>query len=363
MMNKSIRHCNGLVICSLLLVLTTLLTFPLSAQEPAPTSTEQQQSPQPKVYICPLHRDVAAKVPGLCSKCGSTLVASTGAEDEIYVCPMHADVMNVQPGKCPKCGMALKKMAAPEKDHFQVKLTTTPQLVRPGEKVTLRFTVFHPKTHEQVKKFNIVHDMPFHLFVISQDFEHFDHIHPEQQSDGSFMIATLLPKTGLYQVFCDFFPVGGLPQVIHQNLITAGFAGDVVASEANLIPDKQLNRIVDGMRFELKFDPEEPVAGKPAILKYHITDARTGQPVTDLQPYLGAWGHTLILSEDATDYLHSHPTEMLPENIDRDNLVSKSDVDFDTFFPRPGKYKIWTQFQRGGKLTTVSFNVYVPRMN
>ena len=31
--------------------------------------------------------------------------------------------------------------------------------------------------------------------------------------------------------------------------------------------------------------------------------------MTDLQRYLGAWGHLLILSEDMTDYVHAHPRE------------------------------------------------------
>ncbi|HZS10172.1 MAG TPA: heavy metal-binding domain-containing protein [Blastocatellia bacterium] len=348
----------------LLTVMAVSLVFSSSAQEPAGSSqTPQQTGQQPAVYVCPMHRDVSSKVPGKCPKCGMTLVASASQDEEFYACPMHADVMTTQPGKCPKCGMTLKRMAAPVTDEFQVSIETTPKLIRPGQKVRLRFSIFNPKTGVQVKKFNILHDMPFHLFVVSQDFSHFDHIHPTEQPDGSFTIETALPRVGVYQVYCDFFPDGGLPQVIHQNLITAGFAGDVAASQANLVPDKNLTRTLDGMRFELKFDPVAPVAGKPAILKYHITDARTGQPVTDLQPYLGAWGHTLILSEDATDYLHSHPTEMIPEGVDRSRLASKADIDFDTFFPRPGNYRIWSQFQRNNRITTVSFNVYVPRMN
>ena len=349
----------------LLMLLTAVCLMPaLRAQEPASATAARAQTQQPVVYICPLHRDVSSKVPGQCPKCGTTLVATTpGQEDEFYVCPMHADVMTTQPGKCPKCGMALKRMAAPVTDEFQVRMETTPNPVRPGHQATLRFSVFNPQTGEQVKKFNIVHEMPFHLFVVSTDLNHFEHIHPEQQPDGSFAIETRLPQAGLYQIYCDFFPSGGLPQVIHQSLMTAGFTGDLIASRPHLVPDKQLSKTLDGLRFELTFDPETPVAGKSAILKYHLTDARTGQPVTDLQPYLGAWGHTLILSEDATDYLHSHPTGMLPEEADHSRLRSGPNVDFDTFFPRPGNYRIWSQFARNNKITTVSFNVFVPRMN
>lgn len=333
----------------------------LQAQEPTSQKTEAPQAP---LYICPMHRDVSSKVPGVCSKCGMKLVAAGAGEDqEFYACPMHPDVMTNKEGKCPKCQMALVKMAAPEASDFDVKIATTPKLVKPGQPFTFRFTVSHPKTGKQIKDFNLLHEMPFHLFVVSRDFSHFDHIHPEKQKDGTFTIETTLPKAGHYQIYCDFFPAGGLPQVIHKNLVTAGYTGDLVAAQAKITPNKTFSKTLNGMRFELKFDPEAPVAGKPALVKYHITDAKTGKPVTDIQPYLGAWGHTLILSEDASDYLHSHPNEMIPEEADRSKLISKSDVDFDTFFPRPGNYKIWSQFQRNNKITTVSFNITVPRMN
>ena len=66
---------------------------------------------------------------------------------------------------------------------------------------------------QKLGDFNITHDMPFHLFVVSQDFEDFQHIHPVQQPDGSFTIETMLPRAGYYKIFCDFFPAGGTPQV------------------------------------------------------------------------------------------------------------------------------------------------------
>lgn len=347
----------------LLLVSAFVMSPPhsLQAQEPI---LPKSDAPQSVVYICPMHRDVSSKAPGVCSKCGMKLVAAgAGEEQDFYACPMHPDVMSNKEGKCPKCQMALVKMAAPEANDFAVKIETTPKLVKPGQPVKFRFFISHPKTGKPIKDFNLLHEMPFHLFVVSRDFSHFDHIHPEKQADGSFTIETVLPKAGYYQIYCDFFPAGGLPQVIYKNLVTAGYAGDLVTSEAKITPDKTLSKTLDGLRFELKFDPAAPVAGKPALLKYHVTDAKTGQAVTDIQPYLGAWGHTLILSEDATDYLHSHPNDMIPEEADRSKLISKSDIDFDTFFPRPGNYKIWSQFRRHNKITTVSFNVFVPRMN
>jgi hypothetical protein len=149
--------------------------------------------------------------------------------------------------------------------------------------------------------------------------------------------------------------------VIYRNLITAGFDGDLFSQQARLEPDAVLSRIQNGIRFDLMLDPAELLAGKPATLKYHLTDDRTGEPVKDLQPYLGAWGHTLIISEDARAYVHSHPLLTIPDNADRNKIVGGADIAFDAFFPQPGTYRVWSQFQRRGKVITVSFTIKVRR--
>jgi hypothetical protein len=44
-------------------------------------------------------------------------------------------------------------------------------------------------------------------------------------------------------------------------------------------------------------------------------------------------------------------------------LPATSEVTFDTFFPRPGRYRIWSQFQRAERILTVPFTVEVPRLS
>jgi len=303
-----------------------------------------------------------AQKPGTPPLTEQTTSTVRNQEDEFYTCPMHPDVMSETPGKCPKCAMTLVRTRRPEMAEYDVKLATTPAVVKPGEKFRLSFLISHPKTGKPVKEFNIVHDMPFHLFVVSQDLTYFAHIHPQQQADGSFIIETMVPKAGSYIIYSDIFPVGGMPQVAHENLITAGFVGDLFSSQAKLVPDRILTKTLEGVRFELTLNPAEPVGGKPVTLKYHLTDEKTGQPIKDLQPYLGAWGHTLMLSEDASNYIHSHPTETIPDGVDRTRIHGGSDVSFDAFFPRPGRYRIWSQFQRQGKLITIVFTIIVRRL-
>jgi len=353
-----------------------LMAMPLSFMAPSAT-TQEPAAPPPLqrsvVYVCPMHPEVQSQVPGKCSKCQMTLVASAEADrgTDFYACPRHVDVQSTSPSVCAICGMKLVRMAPPAEPEFEVKLETTPTAVKPGEKVRLRFLVFHPKMSEQVRYFNLVHDMPYHLFVVSQDLNYFAHLHPTQQPDGSLTLETVLPAAGYYKLFSDFFPSAGTPQVIHQHLVTAGFQGDVFSSQAHLTPDRNFTKTLSGVRCELKIEPEEPasaklenpVAGKPAVLRYRLVDEKTAQPIEDLQPYLGAWGHTLILSEDATDYLHSHPTAMLPEGVDRTLLTGGPEVSFQTFFPRPGRYRLWSQFKRRDEVMTVSFTIDVQRLH
>jgi hypothetical protein len=81
-----------------------------------------------------------------------------------------------------------------------------------------------------------------------------------------------------------------------------------------------------------------------------------GQPITDLQPYLGAMGHCVIVSEDGQTYLHSHPEQLFNPTPDTHGGPA---VMFHTIFPHPGLYKIWGQFQRNGKVLVSSFVVNV----
>lgn len=281
---------------------------------------------------------------------------------QVYACPMHLDVRSSEPGKCPKCLMPLAPLAPPTPGDFDLRVTTEPAAILPNRKLRLRFTVINPKTGRQARDFVIMHDELFHLFIVSQDMTHFQHIHPAFQPDGSFVIETVLPQPGIYKLYCDFYPAEGLPQVLQTHLVTAGFQPDLFASIPQLVPDTTLTRTADGMKIDLTLDPPTIIAGRETTLKYYLTDEKTGDPVTDLRPYLAAWGHTLILSQDQSDYIHSHPTETVPDTADRETLRGGPHVTFGAIFPRPGIYRIWSQFLRGETLTTVSFTVRAERL-
>jgi hypothetical protein len=59
--------------------------------------------------------------------------------------------------------------------------------------------------------------------------------------------------------------------------------------------------------------------------------------------------------------VHSHPQVAIPDNADQRTIVGGADIAFDAFFPQPGNYRVWSQFQRHGKVITVSFTIKVRR--
>jgi hypothetical protein len=286
---------------------------------------------------------------------------SASQEPDAFACPMHLEVRSASRGKCPKCGMDFVPTAPAIAEDFELRLESTPVAPIAGRKVQLRFTVSNPVTGEPVRHFGLLHEKLFHLFIVSQDLAQFQHIHPRLEPDGRFEIETVLPRPGHYKVYADLYPLEGAPQVLEHNLVTAGQRSDLYASQPHLEPDGVLTKTVDGLNVGLTLDPADPIAGRTVVLKYHLTDASSGAPVRDLTPYLAAWGHALILSEDQRDYVHSHPVEVVPEARDGEIPRGGPDVTFEALLPRPGTYRIWSQFLRAGRdesaITTVWFTI------
>jgi hypothetical protein len=290
-----------------------------------------------------------------------------------WTCPMHPDYTMDASGKCPRCGMDLVRAAAFDVRDYPLEVETVPALVRPGQRTTLRFKAFHPGTGAAVTKFVPVHEKEYHLFVISQDMTHFEHVHPEMRPDGTWTIDVTLPKPGYYKLLSDFLPAGGAPQFAARPLVTAGFGGDLIGDSARLVPDSSLIKRVEGITATVAYDPPMFVAGVYGHMNFHLTDTGSGRPITDLQTYLGAFGHTLIMSEDMTDYVHSHPLDILamadddaaeprfliPPGADLEKLRGGPDVTFEGLMPKPGRYRAWTQFRRNDRLHTFAFTFEV----
>ena len=91
---------------------------------------------------------------------------------------MHPDHTSEAPGTCPRCGMKLVQGTLFDMRDYRWTSRRCPRRSRPAKKRRCIFSVSHPGTGEKIKNFELTHDRPYHLFVISQDMEFFQHIHP-----------------------------------------------------------------------------------------------------------------------------------------------------------------------------------------
>ncbi|MEO7649036.1 MAG: hypothetical protein ABIZ80_01085 [Bryobacteraceae bacterium] len=255
---------------------------------------------------------------------------------------MDPEVRALNPGKCAKCGMRLEA-GIREQVEYPLSLRITPARIPAREKLDLEFRVSDPKTGSPVTEFELVHEKLFHLFIVSQDLGHFEHVHPQPSREGAFHFAAILPRPGYYRLLADFYPKGGVPQLTPKTIATAGYTRGF--EPAVLTPDLAPQR-GENLDVELTMEPPEPIAGFKTLLFFKL------KPGDGLEPYLGAWGHLLAASNDLIDTIHAHPSI----------ADGGPQVQFDVFFPREATYRLWVQLQRKGTVNTVSFTIPVSRL-
>lgn len=217
----------------------------------------------------------------------------------------------------------------------------TAENAQAGETTSLRILIQDEKKNP-IENFEMNHEKLMHLIVVSKDLAYFDHIHPEYKGNGEFEISTTLPAGGKYKLIADYVPLGGQTTTQTEWIKVEGATRAAVPVQ----PDREHAKKVDSVVVTLKND--HPQSGQEVELAFQLVDADTQVPVNDLEPYLGAVGHVVIMSEDTEEYLHVHPVE---------ELAKGPEARFITEFPRAGIYKMWAQFQRKGQVITVPFVV------
>ena len=189
---------------------------------------------------------------------------------------------------------------------------------------------------EPVRDFEPEQGKLLHLIVVRTDFTGYQHLHPRLSPDGTFSVEVATRRPGRYRALADFV-VDGRKYVLGTTLTAPGRAAQAP------LPPAALHASSDGYDVELQ-RPAELKAGEEAQLTFRVT--RRGRPVTDLQPYLGAYGHLVALHAPELAYSHVHPS-----GEDR----TSGAITFDTELHERGAYRLFLQFQTHGSVHTVAF--------
>lgn len=272
-----------------------------------------------------------------------------------YQCPMKCEGEKTypKPGDCPVCKMHLKQLSSAA---FTVEVRPSEGL-QPGKPASLTVSVRDP-SGQPTKQFEKVHELFMHVLAVSRDLSWFSHEHPELQKDGTFKLSLTFPSAGEYVLYCDFAPPAVGQQVVSAPLTVPGQA----AAPVPLRVDADEPKLVDGYAVAFKATGRIQTEQESELV-FEIT--KGGKPVADLEPYLGAMGHLVIISQDLKSFVHSHPHEEgeeaeghergEPGHDAKPHAAEKGgpDVHFHAHFEAPGIYKGWGQFQHGGKVITV----------
>ncbi|WP_223608067.1 heavy metal-binding domain-containing protein [Chryseobacterium sp. OSA05B] len=257
----------------------------------------------------------------------------------VYTCPMHPEVTGQQGDRCPKCGMDLKASHQENSNEYQVQLSTFPQTMEAGVPTQLTFAI---KNNNQNVPLEISHEMKVHLMAVSEDLTWFRHIHPEEQPNGTYVIIETFPNGGKYLLFTDFKPSGATQVVNRQEIDVQGNYRANYQELSNPWISK-----VDGYTVTLENGNDFKTSRTQSLeISVEINNRKLKE--NDLQPYLGASAHIVMISEKDKDFLHIHP-------VSDDHFPIYSE----TYIEKSGTYRMWVQFNIGGQVHTADFTVNV----
>lgn len=184
------------------------------------------------------------------------------------------------------------------------------------------------------------HEKDLHLIVVRRDLTGFQHVHPRlDRTTGTWSVDVRLTP-GVWRVVADLVPEGWDPITLADDV---SVAGDF--TPAALPGDDRTARIAtDAGTYTVSLEGDT-APGASTVLTARVE--LDGEPVTDLEPYLGAYGHLVAMRAGDLGYLHVHPEEG----------PAGPGIDFATAFPEPATYRLFLDFQHRGEVRTAAFTV------
>lgn len=212
----------------------------------------------------------------------------------------------------------------------------------PGVRADYRFRIVGTD-RQPATRFAVVHDKPLHLIVVGRDLSGYQHLHPTMAPDGTWSVPVTLARPGGYRVYADFSVTA-----------TNGTQVPLVLGVDHTVPGAHTPTALPPVQAETTAGPYAvsmngtPTVGVTAPVHFQVSGAPT-TPV-QLERYLGAYGHLVVVREGDLGYVHVHPE---PELVD-------GSVKFWLTAPSSGRYRAFFDFQVAGTVHTAEFTINVP---
>jgi hypothetical protein len=239
------------------------------------------------------------------------------------------------------------------------------------------------------------HGKPMHLFMVkTQSMSSFAHLHPSRERSGVFVTAIPALPEGRYHVFGDVVLETGASYTVTTEvevpapvLDTLSDPDDSWIYAAFGVPAAKGARSELAPGLALQWETADTIlAGKDVTLEFTLRGAR--HAIVPVQPYLGMAGHAVVLREDASVFVHLHPMgSMSMATLQAFELRNRGDTtadgrlldphasmnmkrkadepeldgrfSFPFAFPKAGRYRVWVQVKKYGRVHTADFEVNV----
>ena len=239
------------------------------------------------------------------------------------------------------------------------------------------------------------HGKLMHLFLVRGDLGTLAHLHPVMRDSSTFEAALPALAAGTYRLYADVVHESGFTQTLLDSVtvpaaVTMWRPSDPDDSwwqsrQPSAISRQQAVQLEDGAAMTWVTDSAPLVAGRDIELRFAVT-GRDGRPAA-LEPYMGMMSHAVVTREDGSVFVHLHPAGTIamasqlvyalrvPEDTVRGRLGARITaaggqamqmgpmpggvVSFPYAFPQPGRYRIWVQVKRNGRVLTGWFDTEV----
>ena len=222
------------------------------------------------------------------------------------------------------------------------------------------------------------HGKLMHLFLVADDGSALAHLHPVSGDTVTF--TSVLPPlaAGPYRVFADIVHASGFTQTLASRLTVPS-----LTSESRVLSDPDDSwsatraaddrvQLDDGTTLTWLRERGVPLkAGEEAGLRFII-----GRPEGDpspLEPYLGMAGHAAVVRDDGQVFIHLHPMGTISPAAQARlsstpahaaahpaaRIALADTLNFPYAFPKGGRYTVWVQLKRNGRILSGAFQANV----
>ncbi|KAA1421505.1 hypothetical protein F0U44_04230 [Nocardioides humilatus] len=210
-------------------------------------------------------------------------------------------------------------------------LVVADTLLAPGRR-RVAFTIYG-ETGKPLTAYDVQHEKELHLIAVRADLAEFRHVHPTRDTTTGEWSVPVALSAGPWRIYADFVPAGG-----EQTVLTGDVSVSGDYTPAAVGSDRLVSRVAG---YQVGLETTD------GMVTARVT--RGGRDVTDLEPYLGAYGHLVVIRAGDLAYLHVHPEDGAPG----------PEVAFHSELADAGTYRLFLDFKHGGKVHTADFTLTV----